>query len=488
MSVLHTGGITTLSDLIKMRALKVFAIILISCSCCGYAAPTESLASIIEKCRLELPRYKDTLLNSTFLPFLNKCDKTETTAKMCNSYLEMVVILNNTPNQTLFETQADVNERLLQLPKSFNTSNIFDAFCTNFTENYPNNTKYYAQRSNKMNCFQCSDNNEDSNISKLCGLIYIGYAERNLKHTSTHLIPVVSTPILKDEEAHEPKGKTSGIVEPIKLPTPIVSAKTNEKDSYPNQSDAQQSQDFHQESALLESPKPHDPPLITSTAKLNNNIPKIPPSQHNETTNTLEGHKAIPTPKPLPKVVESDVPPQQPSKSVSQPVIVEPQELPKSELQSEDEIENHEDDDLNETGTEVNQDYANEDVENPNTDQESSPVVVKYEKPQKLEVSPINPKDTVIIRTAVADDPYADNVDSNFFAYFMFLMFVCVVCYVGYHNKSKVLALLLEGRRTSGGRNGIGRRKHTAAYRKLDTNLEEAISSNSSGRTTQIIY
>lgn len=91
---------------------------------------------------------------------------------------------------------------------------------------------------------------------------------------------------------------------------------------------------------------------------------------------------------------------------------------------------------------------------------------------------------------ASMQDPFLEESDSNFFAYFMSLMLICIIVYVAYHNKTKVIALVLEGRRSGSGRGtgGIGRRKHTAAYRKLDTNLEEAITSNASGRTTQIIY
>nr|XP_029733785.1 uncharacterized protein LOC115269318 [Aedes albopictus] len=89
-------------------------------------------------------------------------------------------------------------------------------------------------------------------------------------------------------------------------------------------------------------------------------------------------------------------------------------------------------------------------------------------------------------------DPFFDQDDSNFFSYFMFMMFACIACYVAYHNKSKLMALLVEGRRSNSGRGGFSKgRKHTAAYRKLDSNLEEAITSNasaSSRSTSQIIY
>lgn len=88
------------------------------------------------------------------------------------------------------------------------------------------------------------------------------------------------------------------------------------------------------------------------------------------------------------------------------------------------------------------------------------------------------------------EDPFTDDTDSNFFTYFMFILLVCVIAYVVYHNKSKMLALMLEGRRssTTNGRSGLSRRKHTAAYRKLDSNLEEAITSSANGRSTQVIY
>uniref|UniRef100_A0A182Q783 Uncharacterized protein n=1 Tax=Anopheles farauti TaxID=69004 RepID=A0A182Q783_9DIPT len=89
-------------------------------------------------------------------------------------------------------------------------------------------------------------------------------------------------------------------------------------------------------------------------------------------------------------------------------------------------------------------------------------------------------------------DPFYEQKDSNFFSYFLFAMFSCAMLYVAYHNKSKLLALVVEGRRTSSGRGGFSKgRKHTAAYRKLDSNLEEAITSGSTvggHSSSQIIY
>lgn len=98
----------------------------------------------------------------------------------------------------------------------------------------------------------------------------------------------------------------------------------------------------------------------------------------------------------------------------------------------------------------------------------------------------------VLVERVEQEDPFFEQDDSNFFAYFLFMMFMFILCYVAYHNKSKLLALLLEGRRTNSGRGGFNKgRKHTAAYRKLDSNLEEAITSNAAAGSrspSQIIY
>lgn len=90
----------------------------------------------------------------------------------------------------------------------------------------------------------------------------------------------------------------------------------------------------------------------------------------------------------------------------------------------------------------------------------------------------------------LSSDALFDDTDSNFFSYLMLLMFMTIIFYVLYHNKTKVLALVIEGRRGHSGysRNGSRRKHHSAEYRKLDSNLEEAIQSNDQVLTTQIIY
>ncbi|OXU19208.1 hypothetical protein TSAR_005559 [Trichomalopsis sarcophagae] len=77
--------------------------------------------------------------------------------------------------------------------------------------------------------------------------------------------------------------------------------------------------------------------------------------------------------------------------------------------------------------------------------------------------------------------------ESHFFAYFSLLSLLCVGLYAGYHNKQKILAMVLEGRRSRRGR-GSRRRPSTASYRKLDSNLEEAVTSQCNSNVTNVIY
>lgn len=63
--------------------------------------------------------------------------------------------------------------------------------------------------------------------------------------------------------------------------------------------------------------------------------------------------------------------------------------------------------------------------------------------------------------------------DSHFFAYFLTAVVLCVVGYLAFHNKRKILALILEGRHER-------QRRHNGHYRRLD-NADEA----SSGRKSR---
>ncbi|KAH7932209.1 hypothetical protein HPB51_029442 [Rhipicephalus microplus] len=58
--------------------------------------------------------------------------------------------------------------------------------------------------------------------------------------------------------------------------------------------------------------------------------------------------------------------------------------------------------------------------------------------------------------------------DSHFFAYFLAAVVLCVIGYLAFHNKRKILALILEGRHER-------QRRHNGHYRRLD-NTDEALS------------
>lgn len=79
-----------------------------------------------------------------------------------------------------------------------------------------------------------------------------------------------------------------------------------------------------------------------------------------------------------------------------------------------------------------------------------------------------------------------DDSDSYFFSYFMMVCVVFICGYVAYHNKQKILALVLEGRK--GRRSSRTRRPNSSNYRKLDSTLEEAVTSSCNKNSTQVIY
>uniref|UniRef100_A0A2M4AF49 Putative conserved secreted protein n=1 Tax=Anopheles triannulatus TaxID=58253 RepID=A0A2M4AF49_9DIPT len=195
-----------------------------------------------------------------------------------------------------------------------------------------------------------------------------------------------------------------------------------------------------------------------------------------------------------------------------QPKIVETPEL-KMPTEEEDDDRSDEDDltankapldgalkdpDVADTGDETNFDEENDSQDSMLDSHNGEENVLKASKEGE---PPVVPEDEDSEREKVAShiiqapvDPFFNQNDSNFFSYFLFAMFSCALCYVAYHNKSKLLGLVVEGRpRTSSGRGGFSKgRKHTAAYRKLDSNLEEAITSGSAPAgnhsSSQIIY
>ncbi|XP_042894362.1 trans-Golgi network integral membrane protein 2-like isoform X2 [Penaeus japonicus] len=68
---------------------------------------------------------------------------------------------------------------------------------------------------------------------------------------------------------------------------------------------------------------------------------------------------------------------------------------------------------------------------------------------------------------------FTDDEDSHFFAYFLTIMVSAIIFYLVFHNKQRIIALIIEGR-SPGDRRGR-RSSSRGKYHKLDNNLEEAI-------------
>ncbi|XP_045625936.1 trans-Golgi network integral membrane protein 1 isoform X2 [Procambarus clarkii] len=68
---------------------------------------------------------------------------------------------------------------------------------------------------------------------------------------------------------------------------------------------------------------------------------------------------------------------------------------------------------------------------------------------------------------------FRDDEDSHFFAYFLTIMVTAIIFYLVFHNKQRIIALIIEGRAPRSGR--TRRSSSRAKYHKLDNNLEEAI-------------
>ncbi|KAK0161457.1 hypothetical protein PV327_009926 [Microctonus hyperodae] len=76
--------------------------------------------------------------------------------------------------------------------------------------------------------------------------------------------------------------------------------------------------------------------------------------------------------------------------------------------------------------------------------------------------------------------------DSHFLGYFTVIGLIGIGGCLVYHRKQKILAMIVEGRRSRGGRGR--KRPSTASYRKLDCNLEEAVTSQCNSNVSHVIY
>jgi len=79
----------------------------------------------------------------------------------------------------------------------------------------------------------------------------------------------------------------------------------------------------------------------------------------------------------------------------------------------------------------------------------------------------------------------ADPPQSNFFSYFIVLAIITIIAYLVFHNKKKILGLIVEGR---SGRQAGRRRSGGREYRKLDSNVEDMMETGRETSMRQVIY
>jgi len=78
-----------------------------------------------------------------------------------------------------------------------------------------------------------------------------------------------------------------------------------------------------------------------------------------------------------------------------------------------------------------------------------------------------------------------DPPQTNFFSYFIVLAIITIVAYLVFHNKKKILGLIVEGR---SGKQAGRRRSGGREYRKLDSNMEDMMETGKETNMRQVIY
>lgn len=438
--------------------------------------------------------FPGTWLNPAVVPFIEQCGAdvkiNSRDGILCGSYIEMVTKLDAS-NVSRLSSVDDFTAAM----HTYDNTQIND-FCKQFLDVIPTQPEQYPETLRLFNYVKgsCSvycydDSNIDSIIVKpICRVFATGF---QLLDTKAVAQPGV-TGVVNNTAINHEQVKTNQNIVPVQSE---VTAKSE------NTSDNVKS---GQETPLQERPIVNDikiDEVDESVPKENSSPNAEPASETIPKTGTAETEsKSIapirvdqtPSGEPEEKVIEKS----SPSSSVNSTANVKPAEKPVNDPRDPISANEEDDDDkmnvkdgvtdLNGIDEGINfnsndklamsDDSIEDEMNEPNEEDENVSIGQPAKSPSKEQ-------------QLQNEDPFTDDTDSNFFTYFMLLLLVCVIAYVVYHNKTKMLALMLEGRRSStNGRSGLSRRKHTAAYRKLDSNLEEAITSSANGRSTQVIY
>jgi len=471
----------------------------------------------------EHPEFRETLLSKTLVPFIEECEGAKPTVKsemICRAYFEMITMLDPTSesNKTNKLDASKLNEvktldGFTKALSNYNQEEI-EVFCSKFPswipkdlKEYPESTKLHKFVSNPTKCQAlCSDiRDADAVTAKpICRVFAIGY--HNFINTTVSVQQNIGNE-LKDnlldkiQETETSAQKTADATNPE---ASLQAAKSEPKHNQVSSSIGatgsalevqRKDSDKVTDDKTVEKVDEDSPPVVMQNnqllrEELSRPMTSTSQTKENETpiSKSETNHESV---EPIPKGIKAQPPLEEAvDKQSVKPVTDVDDTL----------IENNDIDEANKLNyIEINKDKPpmfNEDDSTEEFD-ENKPIeenadngefdLISQNVPHKF------PQDQTPSREQLlgsqSEDPFYDDTDSNFFTYFMFLLLICVIAYVVYHNKTKMLALMLEGRRSStNGRSGLTRRKHTAAYRKLDSNLEEAITSSANGRSAQVIY
>ena len=443
---------------------------LISCVPISITNLTIEYQNIVKTLKNDNKIYEQTLLNSTVFPYFSQCDGTNKMPPLCVKYVEMIVNLNS--SKTGEEVTKFCQDSALHLEQK-SEINYTEEFCQKLAGQLKDHALKITALFQKYENIYSSKNGIQA-CTRTCSLIIDEYAPEPILKVNP-LCSAISdgyTFIGHQVAVTQPKQQQQSNTPPKSLQLvnssiPVVS----------------QSEPAIASNSITSAER-------TNATEKNNNTTKNSSSSM-APIDSLDNQLSK-LPQPLPIVVKtknkitttstsastdtSDILPESDKKPA---LSIEKDDTEDENIDLKNAIKDANIDDIDES---IDGSDTNLDNENDGTDDQQAFNNINTEIKESFKDTPSDS----IVEEKFQPDLFKNDDDSNFFTFFMCIMLVCIIAYVVYHNKTKVLALLLEGRRTSGGRNG--RRKHTASYRKLDTNLEEAISSNANSRTTQIIY
>ncbi|XP_055325046.1 trans-Golgi network integral membrane protein 1-like [Sitodiplosis mosellana] len=457
----------------------------------------------------------NTLLDPGFLPFLTECSKSNVGAskELCTMYYDMVY---NT--YELGAKGLDTKIAIQKADKELDNQQLVKEFCEIFRNETTNtlDKQPFSQTNGynitewiktslicEVNCLQKGKQPNLVEIKQVCKFIsggcrWIGEQKKKLYFAS--LVPPNANQNLGEavNDNAGGKGDANAAVnnENKARPIAIINANANG-----NSSPAQNT---------LQDPAPNND-AITNAKSSSNPEPKKPNSKAPEETQ-ISKQVEISVPagqqpqRQLPAKVTPSLNRTSPSNlttnnnkssniNIVETKIVQPPPLPPAVTPKQARPlspDNESEDDLEVNDKKPDIDDENPEIEDETEEDNHNEEEVPLEMNNSNNNINVNNMHNTQSRLLANQGEFRADKESSFFPYFMFLMFVVVTFYVAYHNKSKILALLIEGRRSRSysSRSGSGRRKqHSAEYRKLDSNLEEAIQSDGGHvLSTQIIY